>query len=405
MAALDCEATVSAKTSVQWRGECLFSQWRCGSNLKSTPVPVVFCITDLDRGGAERALVQLVLNLDRQEWDPAVICLGPPGVLVETLETAGIPVDCLHARNLLSTPRVLWALTRELRRRKPALVQTFLFHANILGRIAARLAGVRVVISGIRVAERRNRWHGRIDRWTNHLVDTNVCVSRGVAEFSATVTGLDRRKLIIIPNAVDADQFVGIQPADLTPMGIPSGSRVLISVGRLESQKGFDVLVEAISLCDSLPEDVYFLIVGDGPQSASLHQQVERKELQRRIRFAGRRNDVPELLAASMAFILSSRWEGMPNVILEAMAAGLPIITTNVEGTDELVQDGVNGIVVAPAQPAALRSAIESLLARPDFVPAAGNASQAIAAKDFTPLSVASLYAATYRKLLTSARI
>ena len=360
----------------------------------------MFCITDLDRGGAERALVQLVLNLDRQDWDPQVICLGPPGVLVETLELAGIPVVCLNARNLLSTPRVLWVLTRELRRRKPAIVQTFLFHANIVGRIAARLAGVRIVISGIRVAERRNRWHGRIDRWTNHLVNINVCVSRGVADFSATVTGLDRQKLTVIPNAVDADKFVGIQPADLTPLGIPCGSRVFISVGRLESQKGFDVLIEAISLGNSLPADVYFLIVGDGPQSVSLRQQVELHALQERIRFAGRRTDVPELLAASMTFILSSRWEGMPNVILEAMAAGLPIITTSVEGTDELVQDGVNGLVVAPDRAAALRAAIESVLARPDFVLAAGNASQAIAAKDFTPLSVAYSYANTYRKLL-----
>jgi len=368
--------------------------------LKSTPAHVVFCITDLDRGGAERALVQLVLNLDRHDWDPAVICLGPPGVLVETLETAGIPVVCLNARNLLSAPRVLWALTRELRRRKPALVQTFLFHANILGRIAARMAGVKVVISGIRVAERRNRWHGRIDRWTNHLVNTNVCVSRGVAEFSATVSGLDRQKLFIIPNAVDADKFVGIQAADLTSLGIPSGSRVFISVGRLESQKGFDVLVEAISLCDSLPADVYFLIVGDGPELASLRHQVESHGLLGRIRFAGRRDNLPELLAASMAFILSSRWEGMPNVVLEAMAAGLPIITTNVEGTDELVQDGVNGVVVAAAQPDALRGAIESVLARPDFVRAAGMASQAIAVKEFTPHSVASSYAEIYRKLL-----
>ena len=90
----------------------------------------------------------------------------------------------------------------------------------------------------------------------------------------------------------------------------------------------------------------------------------------------------------------------MPNAILEAMAAGLPIITTNVEGTDELVQDGVNGVVVAVAQPDALRAAIESVLARPDFVRTAGVASQAIAVKEFTPLSVASSYAGLYRKLL-----
>ncbi|WP_373652600.1 glycosyltransferase [Schlesneria sp. DSM 10557] len=364
------------------------------------PVRIAFCITDLDRGGAERALVQLACHLDRTHWEPHVICLGPRGVLVDELEAAGITVVCLGARGLGSTPCVLWQLVKELRRFKPAIVQTFLFHANILGRIAARIAGIQIVVSGVRVAERRNRWHGWIDRWTNFLVQTNVCVSRGVAEFSATQGGLSPRKLVVIPNAVEADKFKGIPAADLTKLGIPASSRVCISVGRLECQKGFDVLVDAISRIKPLPADVYFLIVGDGPDADRLGQQVERLGLERQIRFLGRRDDVPELLAASQLFILSSRWEGMPNVVLEAMAAGLPVVATEVEGIAELIQDSVNGVTVRPGEAPPLAAAIESCLARPEFLASAGFESQHMIQKRFTPSVAVSSYAQIYRELL-----
>ena len=366
------------------------------------PVRLVFCITELDPGGAERALTQLVMNLDRHDWDPHVICVGPRGHFADVLESASVPVVCLNATGFASLPRVLYRLTREFRRLRPALVQTFLFHANILGRIAARLAGIKVVISGLRVAEKQSTWHGTVDRWTNFLVKCNVCVSQGVAEFSERVVGLDPSKLVVIPNSVEADLFAQAIPADMTPFGIPQGSRVFISVGRLDRQKGFDVLIEAVSLLDPLPDDVYFLIVGDGPESESLSRLVAQKHLATRIRFAGRRTDVPQLLAGSHAFVLSSRWEGMPNAVLEAMAAGLPVVATSVEGISELVHNGTHGIVVAPERPQELKTAIAKLLSQPHFASEAGVASQAIVNKEFTTINTTEAYAKLYLHWLNS---
>src|SRR5262249_49760711 len=138
-------------------------------------VRIAFCITDLDPGGAERALAQLVTRLDRGRWDPAVFCLSSGGALADALKRAAGPGVCLGARR--SQPvRVLWRLARELRRFRPEILQTFLFHANLAGRIAARMAGVRHVVSGIRVAEKRSPVPLWLDRWTNKLVRLNVCV-------------------------------------------------------------------------------------------------------------------------------------------------------------------------------------------------------------------------------------
>ena len=364
------------------------------------PTRVIFCITELDPGGAERALTQLVVGLDRNEWHPSVVCLGPRGYFADVIERAGIAVTCLNAQGILSIPYVLWRLIQEFRTQKPAIVQTFLFHANILGRIAAWLSQVPIVVSGIRVAERRNRWHGWIDRWTNALVTTNVCVSEGVANFAKLEMRLSPKKLIVIPNSVDFERYAHAQPIDLKTFGLPENALVFLSIGRLEYQKGFDVLLRAIERLLPLPHDVHFVFIGDGPDRHSLQEQSSRSGLTSHVHFLGRREDVPQLLAASMALILPSRWEGMPNVVLEAMAAGLPIVATEVEGIAELVRDGINGIVVPPDSPEPLAAAIRRLVDQPEFVTKAGTTSQDIAEKEFTEENSLRRYSNLYRSLL-----
>lgn len=366
----------------------------------TAPIRVIFCITELDPGGAERALTQLVLGLDRDEWHASVICLGPRGYFADVLEQAGIAVVCLNASGIKSIPRVIRRLAQEFRKQKPALVQTFLFHANILGRIAARMAGVPVVVSGIRVAERRNRWHGWIDRWTNSLVKTNVCVSRGVATFAQRQTGLCAKKLVIIPNAVDFERFAHAKPLDRRSLNIPEDSIVCISIGRLEHQKGFDILLDAIKQVAPLPANIHFLIVGDGPDRDRLRACIVDAELEGQIQLLGRREDIPELLATATALILPSRWEGMPNVALEAMAAGRPIIATDVEGVPELIEDQSNGIIVPVESPELLSAAIRFLIDHPEFADEAGKRSQQIIVKEFMPQNITRAYAQLYKSLL-----
>ena len=219
----------------------------------------------------------------------------------------------------------------------PQIVQTFLFHANVLGRIAARRARVKCVVSGIRVAERASHWHLWLDRLTEGWVDRYVCVSQPVADFSRTRGGLPAEKLVIIPNGVDLDRFPARQAADLAALGVPAGRRIVSFVGRLQRQKGVEWLIDSAGAWLAKLPDCDLLLVGTGPLQSRLEAACRAADLADRVHFAGWRSDVPEILAASELLVLPSAWEGMPNVVLEAMASGRPLVATDVEGVRELL--------------------------------------------------------------------
>ncbi len=369
------------------------------TTVEPAPIPIAFCITELDRGGAERALSQLVLGLNRDEWLPRVYCLGPRGHFADVIEAGGVAVECFGGSGVMSLPRVLLRLTLALRRFRPAVLQTFLFHANIVGRFAGRLARVPRIVSGIRVADRRSRWYGRIDWWTNGLVDHNVCVSQGVADFSISETGLSPRKLSVIPNGVDYELFASATPADLTQIGIPPGSPVFITVGRLEEQKGIDVLLTAAALVLRDHRDCRFLIVGDGRDRAALEGQARQLGIANSIHFVGQRADVPDLLKASTAFVLPSRWEGMSNALLEAMAAGLPVVATAVEGSTELIRSGETGVLVPADRFEDLATGLRSTLDEVDQAREMAVAAQDLVRQCYTVCSAAAAYARLYRQV------
>lgn len=363
------------------------------------PTRIAFCITELDAGGAERILTHLVLGLDRTEWEPQVWSLGPAGPYAGVLTEAGIPVHCLDAIYTWDAPRVLWRLRRDWRTFRPALVQTFLFHANILGRLAAWSASVPHVISGIRVADRRSRIYSRIDRWTNRFVDRNVCVSRGVADYCEQECGFDPTKTVVIPNGVDARLFAQATPFDWKQLGLPAEAAIVLSIGRLEEQKGIDDLLTAFSTTAAMIPHAYLVLVGDGPDRAKLEACSVSLGLSGRVRFLGRRTDVPQLLAGANLFVLASRWEGMPNVVLEAMAAGLPVVSTRVEGTTELIAEGETGWLVPADNPSSLSDRMTDVLSHPERAQAVGFAAQNSVQSQFTTEAMVARYVSLYRQL------
>jgi glycosyltransferase involved in cell wall biosynthesis len=334
---------------------------------ETPPTRIAFCITDLDAGGAERALVQIVTRLDRRRWEPHVFCLDAGGVLVTELRSAGIDVVCLGAnrpRNFL----VVWPLYRRLAALRPAILQTFLFHANIVGRLAGAAARVPAIVSGIRVAEKRSRTRLWIDRVTDRLVTAHVCVSRDVADFSANHGGLPSKKMQVIPNGVDFGRFANAAPADLTQFGVPRGSRVLLFVGRLDPQKGPLQLLEAASELFADHADLHLVMVGDGPLVSELREWTQ--------------------------------WEGLPNVVLEAMAAGTPVVATAAEGVRDLLGEGKLGVLVPlsgePRLPEAIRNALrEEELRRESAVKA-----QSIVREKFTWPQIVSEYEHFYTEIL-----
>jgi glycosyltransferase involved in cell wall biosynthesis len=310
-----------------------------------TNIRVALCITELDIGGAERCLTELAVRLDRSRFSPVVYSLGPPPAdeeasCVPALRAAGVEVHFLGGRSIWQFPAVVCRLKRLLLAQRPHVIQTFLFHANILGRIAARRAGVGAVVSGVRVAERAAGWHLRLDRFTDRWVDRYVCVSRSVADFSAIVAGLPPEKLVVIPNGVDLEKYPAPKAADLRQFGIAADRRAVVFVGRLEWQKGVDWLLEMSPRWLAELPDCDLLFVGEGPLRGTLEAACRSLGIADRVHFAGRRADVPEILASASLVVLPSVWEGMPNVVLEAMASCRPVLATDVEGVRELLGGG-----------------------------------------------------------------
>ena len=325
-------------------------------------VRVAFCITELDPGGAERALYEIVTRLDPEAWEVRVYCLGPETELSRRLQSRGIETVCLGARRSTDFG-VLFRLAKLLREFQPRVLQTFLFHANIVGRLAGWWARVRVVLSGLRVAERAQRWHLWLDWGTNRLVTRNVCVSDGVRQFAMIEGGLSDQKLCVIPNGVDAERFANATPVELSQFGIPAGAWTLVAVGRLTHQKGHDDLLQAVApLLGDTPR-MHVLIVGEGPERDALTGLISRLGISGQVHLAGWQADIPGILRSCQAFVLPSRWEGMPNALLEALAAGLPCVATDVEGVRELLGGGEAGSLVTPGDVTALRMAVKQVYA------------------------------------------
>jgi starch synthase (maltosyl-transferring) len=331
-----------------------------------SPVPVALVITELDVGGAEKALVSLATSLDRSRWQPHVIALGPEGPLATPLRDHGIPTTCLDAR--LSRPaRALVRLAGELRRSRPSLIQSFLFHANLASRLAAPLvAGRPWVLGGLRVAEHEQSWHLALERRTQRLTLGWVCVSEGVRRHAVEVGGLDPERLTVIPNGLDPAPFDAAAPADRASLGVPADAFLTVFVGRFEPQKGLPHLLDASrTVAASLPT-YHLLLVGDGPDRPALMAQVASDPvLSNRVHWLGRRDDVPSVLKAADLLALPSLWEGMPNIVLEAMAARRPVVATQVEGTEDLVLPSQTGWLIPPGDPRALAAALLQAAADP----------------------------------------
>ena len=372
-----------------------------------SPRHVALCITELDPGGAERCLVAIAKGVDRRKFEPRVFCLAGrpadrPHSLARELEEAGVEVEFFGARSWKSLLGVTRRLTRRFREWKPDVVQSFLFHANIVARFAARKAGVPAVLSGVRVAEVDRPWRGRFDRATSRWVGRYVCVSQSVADFCRQKTGLLGEKLVVIANGVDVDKFSHAEPADLTQYGVPQGRNAVVFVGRLHVQKGLAPFLRPAAMWLEAAPSHDLLLVGDGPESAALRRECQSMGIADRVHFAGWRPDVPQILKASSLLVLPSQWEGMPNAVLEAMAAGLPVVASDVEGVRELLGEVASEQTAPAHEPARLARRIAELLQSPDQAAQLGAANQARAREHFSFPAMIAAYERLWESMTAS---
>jgi glycosyltransferase involved in cell wall biosynthesis len=325
---------------------------------------VLLVITLAEVGGAQ-AYVAALLPALVTRFDVAVAAHGS-GPLRDAAEAAGARyIPLRHVRRPLSLwrdPAGFFELVRLVRRERPDLLHASSSKAGVLGRMAAAAARVPVrifTVHGWAFAAHSgmpSRLYRLADRLMDPLTTVTICVSEHEREAGLAAGTCARSRTVVIPNAVDVAASPRFRSEERARPRI-------LAVGRLKPPKDFQTLVEALA---ALPHGSFdALIVGDGPDRARLEEQIRELWLTGRVRLAGQRRDVPELLAGADVFVLPSRSEGHPVSVLEAMAAGVPVVASRVGGIPEQVEDGVTGLLVEPGDPEALAAALGRLAADP----------------------------------------
>ena len=315
-----------------------------GHNPKPQQMNIDLLITEIQPGGAERCCTQLAIYLNRKKHSVRVISIGPTpkspheSLLWNSLLKHNIQVEFLNASKSIELPWARNKLLRLIRQSKPDIAQTFLWHANLLGAWIYPKFQVPVV-AGARVREPRSYRSKLAWTWRNR-VQKVVCVSDEVATWCSEHEGFSFDKLQVIPNGIDPPTNWK-DPSNRSESS-NSEEKILLFVGRLEEQKGIDILLEkAPSILQALPE-FQLVIIGQGSWSLRWQQWLEESSFAHRVKLLGPRSDVMDWMRRSSLLVLPTRYEGMPNVVLEAMSLGLPIACMRVEGIGQLLGETVD---------------------------------------------------------------
>ena len=333
---------------------------------------IIHIISSLDSGGCENMLLRtLPLLLD--EFEHRIITLRELGELAPQFAEKGIPVTTIHWGWVFDFPGYRRLLS-ETRRCAPDVVITYLFHADMIGRLFLRPAlSLRAkhgdlvpIIPFLRTTYNHPKYliARLLEKVTKGLVSCYLANSEAVKNFYVSEVGVPAEKITVIPNGIDTDFFDNIQPDPMLrkALGITPDDFVIICVANLHPNKGHCYLLQAFEAVYKKHPETYLLIVGDGVECDPLKNQMHGYASKNNISFLGRRTDVPELLKISNLFVLPTLFEGQSNALMEAMACGLPIITTDIPENCELICNEKTGLLIPPHNSYTIAIAIENLL-------------------------------------------
>ena len=335
---------------------------------------VFYFLDSLEVGGTETQAVELALRLPVSEYDVTLGCLRVKGPLLDKLKGSAVALREFHPAGGLDTPAGLYQLARlaaHLRREKYEVVHTHDLWSNLMGVLAGRMAGVPAIVSSRRDLGNFD-WYkeGAKRNWLRRIQNlSSVVLANATPIRDALIAedGFAPEKLRVIHNGVDTEKFQRARPNRERLFPGAQRHTLVVLVGNMHTDvKGHPWLIAAApAVLREFPQ-TQFIFAGDGVAKPEFQEQVAKLAMQSNFMFLGRRGDIPEVLASCDIALLPSRAEGLPNAVLEYMAAGLPTIASRVGGNAELVEDGVTGLLVPPENSEALADALLRLLRDPE---------------------------------------
>lgn len=369
------------------------------------PINILHVISKLPVGGVENQLLMTLKNYDRMKLNPLVCSLLDKGEIGKEIEDTRIDVIPLNKLKHRFDPAIVKDIYSLIKERNIKIIRTHQYHANLYGRLAALLAKVPCIVASVHnVYTIDRKLHRRmINRFLARFTDKVVAVSEIVKRDILKYDGLREDKVMVINNGIDTDRFLNLDGNVIrVEFSIPSDTPVIGTIGRLTLQKGQKYLVEAVSKIKEKFPSIKLFIVGDGPIKDEIETCVKNLGLNENVIFTGCRRDIPALLAAMDIFVLPSLWEGLPNALLEAMAAGKAIIATDILPVREITNSKKTGILVPAKNSTAIASSIEFLLVNKTFAVTLGNNAQERAFSNFNITTTVDKYTNLYEDILSN---
>ncbi len=368
----------------------------------------MFVISGLERGGAENQLVAIANGLAGRGWRVTVLSYLPfsKDSLRRELREQDVTVLTLNASDGARRFASLISAASVIRRQRPDVLVGFMYHGMITARLPRLLVGVRARVSSIH-NERDSPVRERLLGLTDGMADAVTVLSSSLADELCRRGVTTASRVRVIPNFVDIDRFApdGSREETRGELGISRDQFLWLAAGRLAVQKGYPTMLNAFSELSCKRPESYLAIAGDGPLRSEVQSLVRRLGLEERVAMLGLRRDVPRLLQASDALVLSSAWEGMPVVVLEAMASRRPVVATSVASIPEILEDGVSGLLAPPGNSEALANAMEKLMdASPEERQALADRAFERVRTEFSDTAVLDRWEALFRELLSVAR-
>ena len=364
----------------------------------ATPVRVMHVVYELRFGGMELGVAKLVNAFDRRRITSS-ICSCRPATSAKARLASDVRLHELNRRDG-NDPMIVGRLAALFRRERPHVVHTHAWGTLCEGVLAARLARVPIIVHGEHGTMSTHPRNLLVQRWVWSRVDQVLSVSSRLAERMAREVSFPLERIRTIRNGVDLTRFQRAnRAAARASLGLDDAAFVVGTVGRLVPVKNQALLVEALTLLAARSVCMTALVAGEGPLREDLQQRVNAAGLASRVRLLGERSDVEQVMAALDVFTLTSTSEGMSNTIQEAMAVGVPVVATHVGGADELVEDGLTGVLVPSENATALADALEGLFRDPARRARFGDAGRERAEREFTLARMVREYEDLYLRL------